>query len=87
MPSPHVSHLKFLSTVPSLVSLNPPTLGLWLPSSNVSGYSIFATLSPLISSGERMPNWMVLTLLRGALECENMCRAMVTVCASLRCTR
>lgn len=68
IPSAHVSHLKFLSIVPSRVSERPPTLGLCDPSSNVSGYSIRATERPLISSGLRMPNWIVFTRRSGALE-------------------
>lgn len=38
----------------------------------VSGYSIWHTLMPLISSGDRRPNWISLIVRRGALECSNI---------------
>lgn len=38
----------------------------------VSGYSMWQTLMPLISSGERRPNWISLIVRKGALECSKI---------------
>lgn len=35
----------------------------------VSGYSMCSTLKPLISSGEKSPNWISWMVRSGALEC------------------